>query len=864
MRKKLLLLILVVMFLGISYVNADEVNLNTDSINADEMLEQDHKKGQLIVIFKDNVSNNAINKVIESEDATCKDITLVDNSKAVLVEVSKTDTMTEAIEKFKGNKKVEYVQPNYRYSVKENNNDIYDPQPQYHLNNLNIKAAWNIVESSDYTTTKVAVIDTGVDVKHEDLQSNLVDNTKYPTIVNGTIKHRNYDLDDHGTHLSGIIGATYGNNLGVSGVASGTNNDLAKVMMIGASNDGQYFYTADIVDAINYAKDNGAKVVNMSFGGSGRDRVMEAAVVDAYDSGVVLVAASGNEESDEFYSPSDFKEVISVNASTKYNNPTYWSNYGIYKDILAPGSNILSTLPGSTYGFYSGTSMASPIVASVAALILDVNPTLTPAQVYNILCASTGTDGFDENNAYGLVNPKAAIEAARDAASSVAVTDVSIKSDSSEVYVGDDISLESLVKPATSLKKVVWSSENDTIASVDPDTGKVTGKKAGAVNIYATVDGKTATCNVKVKEPIKQESISIYEKEKYTLLAKGDTALLYAIITPYDATNQEVYWTTTNKNVVSIDEYGNITATGSGTATITAKNYNGELQDSVTITVLKDAKSVKITEQANKLLVNENYLYKASVLDENDNPAVINNNITWSSTNPSVAKVNKTTGMVTALSEGTTYIVASIKNSNNSLEVTATSKLLVGKTNYKYADYNLKISKKTYNSATLTWNKILVADKYIIERSDALDGPYTPIKTVKGTTTSYKDTNLIVGNTYYYRVKAVYNSEKSFGYSYKKKASIILNKPVISLNNKTKKTIKVSWKKVSGADGYKVYRSTSSAGTYKLLKTTTDLSYNNIKLKSGKKYYYKVVAYKKVNNKTVYSADSKVLNRVVK
>ena len=374
----------------------------------------------------------------------------------------------------------------------------------------------------------------------------MVSNSSYTQTVGGIKKQVVYDSDHHGTHVTGIIGATYGNGIGVSGVASGNNNNLAKIMVVGTSLDGENMYTSDIIDAINYSKDNGAKVINMSFGGTGRDRAMEAAIRDAYDNGIVLVAASGNDESNKFSSPSDFKEVISVNASNKYNKPVYWSDYGISKDISAPGYNILSTTPGNTYELLSGTSMASPIVAGVVALMLDANPSLTPAEVYNILCASTGQSDFDEMLGYGIVNAKEAVSAAIDASSSVDVDSVSIKDyDASYsadydavVYENDDISLEALVRPATSLKKVKWSSSDDSIAKVDSVTGRVTGVKSGFVTITASVSGKSDSVLVKVKESLSQTGISIVSKEDYSSIVKGSSYELKANILPSNATNK--------------------------------------------------------------------------------------------------------------------------------------------------------------------------------------------------------------------------------------------------------------------------------------------------------------------------------------
>ena len=851
-------------------VYAEGIEADKENIDAKEMLEQsEYKEGELIVIFKDNMSNRAINSAVKSEDASCIDIIEVsEDSKASLVEISSEDTMVEAIEKFKDNDKVEYVQPNYKYSFFENDNAVYQgPKYQYHLDNIKAREAWSVIEGhGGYSTTKVAVIDTGVDVLHEDLQDTLVDTEKYYLTVGGNAIPKDYDIGEHGTHVSGIIAAS-NNNFGVTGVASGSNNDLVDLMVVGSSPDGEYLYTADIIDAINFAKDSGAKVMNMSFGVEGRDRAMEAAIRDAYNSGIVMVAAAGNDGTNAFSSPTDFKEVISVNASNKYDNATYWSDYGTYKDITAPGNNILSTIPGDDYDYMSGTSMASPVVAGVVALMLDANPDLTPAQIYNIICASASLDSFDEMLAYGVVNAKAAVEAAYAASDSVSVTELTIKDDKATVDEGDNVYLETLVRPATSLKSVTWSSDDNSIATVDSVTGKVTGVSAGTTTIRATVDGKEVTCQVTVNGVVHQTSIAILDKEDLEDVSIGFYTTLNVRIMPADATNQEVYYKSSNRKVVDVDEMGYLTAVSAGTVTITVKNFDGSLSDSVDITVHKDARKVNITSRASywKLLVGEEFTYEAEALDDEDNPLTFNAGVVWSSTDPNVATVNSVTGKVTAKAPGVTYIVATANNPYRDYKVNATSKLTVGKASYSQSDYNLKVTNNSYNSLKLTWNKIPVALSYSIERSTSLNGTYKQIATV--TTNSYTNTNLNFNTTYYYRVRAKYKAVPEdifFGYSYKKGAKTILKAPTLKVSSTKKGIVTLSWGKITGANGYTIYRSTSLNGKYTALKSVTTNSYNNTGLTSGKKYFYKIKAYRTVNGKKVYSSYSNTVNKVVK
>ena len=347
------------------------------------------------------------------------------------------------------------------------------------------------------------------------------------------------------------------------------------------------------------------------------------------------------------------------------------------------------------------------------------------------------------------------------------------------------------------------------------------------------------------------------------MLIEGETRSLTATILPENATNKEIYWKSSNRQVLDIDEYGDLVAVSSGTATITAKTYDGTYADTVTIQVVKDAKKITMTSTVPKMLVGDSHTYSASVKDEDGNDLLLNNQVKWRSTNSSVAKVSQS-GEVTAVGAGTTYIVAYVKTVNNSFELNKASKLIVGKADYSGKDYGLVVAKKYYNNVTLSWNEIPVASSYIIERSTSANGSYTVVKTLDASYTSYKDKGLDTGKTYYYRIKAKYNDSKTFSYSSVVSAKLILMKPVLKVNNTKVKKLVLSWKAIPGANGYEVYRATSSSGSYKKIKTLTTTSFTNTKLKSKKKYYYKVRAYRTVNGKKVYSAYSKIIGKVVK
>jgi subtilisin family serine protease len=190
------------------------------------------------------------------------------------------------------------------------------------------------------------------------------------------------DGEGHGTHVAGIIGAQTGNALGVSGLCWSSSLVAAKFM-----DDRGRGSTSDAVDGIDYAVHVGAKIINCSFGSSSKSSAMESAIEHAGDKGVLLVVAAGNSsenvEKHPIYPASyTYGNLLVVASITSTGALSSFSNYGSSDvDLGAPGSNILSTYPGSKYHVLSGTSMAAPIVAATAAMIRKANSDVTVSQI---------------------------------------------------------------------------------------------------------------------------------------------------------------------------------------------------------------------------------------------------------------------------------------------------------------------------------------------------------------------------------------------------------------------------------------------------------------------------------------------------
>ena len=256
----------------------------------------------------------------------------------------------------------------------------------------------------------VAVVDSGVDYTHPDLDDNIWQNAgEIPD--NGIDDDRNgyiddirgwdfvyqdnnpMDFDGHGTHIAGAIAAER-NDFGITGVAYN-----AKIMPVRVLDANVQGYPDEIADGIRYAADNGANVINLSLGGWYPSRLEDEAIQYATDKGVVVVMAAGNEG----FTEPDYPAInadrlgIAVGAIDLNDRMNEYSNRAgskVLDYVVAPGIDIYSTTPDDTYEIKSGTSMATPHVAGVAALVLNANPTLTPTQVEYILTTTANPNGI--------------------------------------------------------------------------------------------------------------------------------------------------------------------------------------------------------------------------------------------------------------------------------------------------------------------------------------------------------------------------------------------------------------------------------------------------------------------------------------
>lgn len=359
----------------------------------------------------------------------------------------------KAIKRLRQQPDIEYAEPNYRMRSMLTPTDpayVY----QWHYGAINLPQTWNITTGNPDVI--VAVVDSGVFMNHPDLQGQLVPGYDFISSVNTSNDGDGIDPDPsdpgdsvqvgssswHGTHVAGTVAAALNNNEGGVGVAPGV-----RVMPLRAMGRGGGL-SYDVLQAVRYAagleNDSGtlpaqpADIINLSLGGGGYSQVAQDLYRTVRNRGIFIIAAAGNENSTEPMYPASYNGVVSVAASDFRGERAPYSNRGPFVDVTAPGGNmsvdrnndgyadgilstgVLESAGGQekSYVFYQGTSMASPHVAGIVALMKSVHPSLTPDDFDSLLASGSITDdkgetGRDDHYGYGLIDAYRAVEAAR-------------------------------------------------------------------------------------------------------------------------------------------------------------------------------------------------------------------------------------------------------------------------------------------------------------------------------------------------------------------------------------------------------------------------------------------------------------------
>ncbi len=335
---------------------------------------------------------------------------------------------------------VVYVEPHYMYVTNDASvaaeivpNDELYRRYQWNLPIIRTPGGWSVTKGTEEIV--VGVVDTGVTLTHPDLHGHLVEgyNVVDPSKPPG-------DDVGHGTHVAGVVSALVDNGQGVAGMT--WYNKVMPVKVLDSTGMGS---TYSVAEGIIWATDHGAKVINMSLGNYASASFLHDAIRYAYERDVVLIAATGNDNTSEPGFPAAYPEVFAVSATNQAQEKATFSNYGDYVDVVAPGENIASTYTDNQYAALSGTSMASPHVSALAALIRSVNPSLKNTEVYDIMRQSAvdlGPPGKDPYFGYGQIDVERALQLASGQLPQEAAADEA----SGERTVGRESFLEQLLR----------------------------------------------------------------------------------------------------------------------------------------------------------------------------------------------------------------------------------------------------------------------------------------------------------------------------------------------------------------------------------------------------------------------------------
>lgn len=360
----------------------------------------------------------------------------------------------EKVEEYSHRPDVVYAEPNYyAQALFAPNDPLYSYQWNFgtsDIGGIGMENAWNITTGNPGVI--VAIVDTGIAYENYSIYMKAPDLAS-ASFVQGYdfVNNDSHPNDDnsHGTHVAGTVAQNTGNGIGVAGVAY--NTSLMPVKVLNKSGSGTY---ANIAYGIRYAADNGARVINMSLGGSSSSTTLENALAYAYGKGVTIVAAAGNNGTSTISYPAAYDQYVIAVGATRYDKMlAYYSNYGQSLDLVAPGGDMTVDQNSDGYGdgilqntfnpsnknpkafgyyFLQGTSMATPHVAGVAALLIAKGNAQTPAEIRTALQETSldlGNSGWDSRFGWGLVDAHAALNWRAEPDSAPVADDQSVSTD---------------------------------------------------------------------------------------------------------------------------------------------------------------------------------------------------------------------------------------------------------------------------------------------------------------------------------------------------------------------------------------------------------------------------------------------------
>lgn len=536
---------------------------------------------------------------------------------------------------------------------------------QYMHDTVDSYAAWGVTTGKGVT---VAILDSGVMANHEDLPN--------VTRIEVFYKNASLGLDDakgHGTHVAGIISAAMGNGKGGAGIAPGV-----KLLSLRITNDAGSSTDAKLICGLQAAVKAGAQIVNISLGGPAYSAVFQKAINEATEAGVTVVAAMGNDGTNCLNYPAGYDNVIGVVSVDRTNNRASGSSYGTWGDVAAPGAVIWSTYKNGSYGPKSGTSMASPVVAGVAALYKSVHPDATPAQITARLKA-TATKGGSDLGA-GIVNAAAALS------EKPGIPTAEIRSgETGEVLSRSDGGTLSAPwdgqlcltgtgrfllytldgkTPGIREGQIVRGQRYNGPISLADYAGQTLTVKAMAVS-DGGLAGTVLTCRIQVKKGTEIGRVTISGPRELLAGKTGEFQANVTGVNPEAPVEQTVTWRISNRSdnmarAAIGASTGKLTtprlsAGDEGWVEVTAVSKTGQVSSEpfrVTVKTLNPVAKIALSARKISCYTGNTATLTVTMLDSKGNP--VSPEVLWSSSKPQVATVED--GVVTALTKGSTSI----------------------------------------------------------------------------------------------------------------------------------------------------------------------------------------------------------------
>lgn len=384
---------IITILVAVSFVFLGTSNVHALSLTSAPTDAQTATNQEIIVKFKPGISK-VTQSLIHTEAAT----RLLFHNDVLGFDVVKLNgqTLKEALDTYRHNPLVEYAEPNIVFHAMTTPNDTYYSD-QWSLPKIKAPIAWDLGQSD--ASVQIAVIDTGVDYTHPDLAGKVIKGHNYVDNDNDPM-----DLNGHGTAVAGIAAAVTNNQQGIAGIAP-----KAKIYAIRVLDENGSGTLDKVASGIVEAANHGAKVINLSLGSSQGAQTLKDAIDYAWKKGAVIVAAAGNNGTTAPTYPAYYNKVLSVAATDTNDHKANFSNYGKWVDVAAPGVDILSTFVGGGYKTMSGTSMATPEVSGLAALLAakGKNNTQILGAIQSTADAVPGTGSDWE---YGRINALSAMQ----------------------------------------------------------------------------------------------------------------------------------------------------------------------------------------------------------------------------------------------------------------------------------------------------------------------------------------------------------------------------------------------------------------------------------------------------------------------